>query len=329
MNKEKTLRELADERGLLLGAAVGPDRLLDENSPYVKTLIENFNCLVAEGCMKAKWLQPHPGEFNFAQSQPLVDFVERHNMKLRGHTLVWHHALPDWVKEQAVTPERAEEIIKEHILTVGRHYRGKVFAWDVVNEGLDSEGNGYRKNSLWYQALGEDYIEMAFRYAHEADPDAQLFYNDYDIEWRDDKFEHCYEMVKGLVESGVPIHGVGFQYHIWRVMDTPTCKSVQEKVRRINDLGLTVHFTELDVKIPTSMMDEDFELETYFYRGAIENALASKDCPAIILWGVTDRPSGQSGFINTLLHDKNYQPKKAHNAVADALRNWHVEDRQW
>jgi endo-1,4-beta-xylanase len=213
----QTLREYADRAGVLVGAAVEP-RLLSEPQ-YASTLAREFNMLTAENALKWGAIRPRRAAFDFGPGDRLVGFAQKHDMKVRGHTLLWSEYNPAWLTKGRFTPKQMSELLREHITKVMRHYRGKVFAWDVVNEVFLADGT--IEPSVWYdqpgiglKGKGTAYVEQAFRWARAADPDALLFYNDYDTEGLNPKSDAVYEMVKDFKSRGVPIDGVGIQAHI-------------------------------------------------------------------------------------------------------------------
>jgi endo-1,4-beta-xylanase len=211
------------------------------------------------------------------------------------------------------------EVLRDHITTVVGRYRGRVDAWDVVNEAI--EGSGLR-NTVWHNVIGPEYLDLAFQWAHEADPDALLFYNDYSAEGMNTKSDAVYDLVKGMLERGVPIHGVGMQMHI-ALGQVPPADKFLENMDRLADLGLQVHITELDVRIRDDPDEETLVQQAEDYREIMETCLAAKGCTAFITWGFTDRyswiPSSRQGWGSALILDASYQPKPAYTALQDAL----------
>jgi endo-1,4-beta-xylanase len=204
------------------------------------------------------------------------------------------------------------------------HFKGRICAWDVLNEALNDKGVGLRPEGPWYHSIGPDYIEQVYRMAHEADPDAKLFYNDYNMDGMCEKSDRCYQLIKELLAREVPLHGIGLQYHVNTRLH-PTPAQATQNIRRFNDLGLCVHITELDVWVPKDHTEEDFQRQADIYRGVIETARAAPNCPAIVLWGFTDRYSwvpGISGgtYGHALPFDREYKPKPAYGAILSALR---------
>ncbi|HEX8390193.1 MAG TPA: endo-1,4-beta-xylanase, partial [Candidatus Saccharimonadales bacterium] len=230
-----------------LGAAIQIGTI-NSNATYRNTFLQNFDSVSAEWEMKMEPLQPQQGQFNFATADSMVNFAAANGKKIRGHTTVWHISNPGWLTGRSWTGAQLDPVMKTHIQTVLTHFKGKVPVWDVVNEPFDDNG-GWRP-TVWYNAIGPNYIANALRYASEADPTAKLFINDYGVEWINPKSTAMYNLVRNLKAQGVPIHGVGFQAHLeaepggW----SPTRDEVQANVQRFADLGLDVEFTELDVR---------------------------------------------------------------------------------
>ncbi|MDQ1256265.1 MAG: endo,4-beta-xylanase, partial [Candidatus Hydrogenedentes bacterium] len=175
----RPLRDLAEARGKRIGVAVNAGAL--EHDPVYRRMVgREFNVITPENAMKHGPLCPAPGEYDFTAGDAIVSFAEEHGMRVRGHTLVWHNQLPQWLTEGDYSRDELCGLLREHIQTLVQHYRGKVFAWDVVNEALDE--NGSLRKTIWLERIGPEYIVWAFRWAREADPDALLFYNDYEHE---------------------------------------------------------------------------------------------------------------------------------------------------
>jgi endo-1,4-beta-xylanase len=241
-------------------------------------------------------------------------------MAVRGHTLVWHVTLPDWILEGEWSREEAIEILRDHIHTVVGHYRGRVVAWDVVNEAL--LGDGSYRDSFWFETIGPEYIEMAFHWAHEADPAALLFYNDHSGEGSGRKADAIFDLVAGMKEAGVPIHGVGLEMHL-RVDRYPDPLSIAENIQRYAAIGLEVHVTEMDVAIPIPVTPEEFRLQAEVYREIVRVCLEAPNCTALVVWGFSDRQSWVPYFMEKLdeatLFDRAFRPKPAYYAVKEEL----------
>jgi endo-1,4-beta-xylanase len=307
----------------LIGAAVAYPPLM-AGQAYRETLAREFNTLVAENVMKWESIHPDVEKFNFEAADALVKFAETNQMQVRGHTLVWHQQLGGWLTAKEYTREELLAVLKTHIQTVVSHYKGKIFAWDVVNEAVND--NGTMRESLWYKVIGADYIEQAFRFAHEADPDALLFYNDYSAETLGTKSDAVYNMVKALKAKGVPIDGVGLQMHIGiAVNERPNPQKLKANIERLAALGLQVHITEMDVKIQNGAgtREENLARQGEVYAEVLGVCLQEPACTALLAWGFTDRYTWIPGFTHRpdepLLFDKDYQPKPAYRTLLQTL----------
>jgi endo-1,4-beta-xylanase len=314
-----SLRHFAQVRGIQIGAAVAAEPLRDE-ALYAETLAREFNMLTPENVMKFGPLRPSRDRYDFDKADAIVDFAEAHAMQVRGHVLVWHQQLPSWLTEGNWARDELIEILHEHIATVVGRYRGRIMAWDVVNEAV--AGNGSLADTIWLRGIGPDYIDMAFHWAHEADPDARLFYNDYGGEGLGDKSEAIYALVHDLLQRGVPIHGVGLQMHV--SVDQPRDpQDVTANMNRLSALGLEVHITEMDVMIKDPATENDLAKQARIYRDMLRVCLSAQNCKAFVLWGFTDHyswiPGFNRGWDAALIFDKSYRPKPAYYALLDEL----------
>lgn len=289
-------------------------------------LANHFNSITAENDMKFIEIQPAQGQFIFEKADRLAAFAKNNGMKMRGHTLVWHNQTPDWVflndNGDKVDRETLLQRMKDHIHTVMNRYKGTIFCWDVVNEAVTDEGPELYRPTKWLDIIGEDYIQKAFEFAHEADPDALLFYNDYN-ECNPEKREKIYKLVKSLVDKGVPIHGVGLQAH-WNLV-IPSIEDIRTAIERYASLGLKLHLTELDVSVftyenkrtdltePTS---EILDLQSKRYHQVFQLLREYKDViTSVTFWGAADDYTWLSDFPVKgrknwpFLFDENHQPK--------------------
>jgi len=312
------LRKLADARDVAIGTAVGAGPLRCDLT-YAEALTHEFRVVTTENAMKFGPIHPEPDRYSFDDADAIVDFAEAHDMLVRGHTQVWHNQLPAWVEEGQWTREELIGVLREHITTVVSRYRGRVDAWDVVNEAIES---GMPRETIWYRVIGPDYIAMAFRWAHEADPDAQLFYNDYACEEICSKSDAIYDLVKGLLDQDVPIHGVGLQTHT-SVTAPPVPQSVALNIQRFAELGLDVQITELDVRIHGEPDEQQLARQADIYRELMDVCVSAKGCTAFVTWGFTDRyswiPASHPGWGSALIFDEDYRPKPAYDALRAAL----------
>ncbi|MCM3874323.1 MAG: endo-1,4-beta-xylanase [Pyrinomonadaceae bacterium] len=327
----QSLREQADKRKLLIGAAVNPGRFSE--APYAETLAREFNMVEAENVMKWGGIRPAQDKFNFGPGDQVVAFAVAHKMKVRGHCLLWSEYNPAWLAKGSFTPEQLSKLLEEHITTVMKHYSGKVFAWDVVNESFLA--NGKIEPSIWYDSpgiglaeKGTAYVEQAFRWARAADPKALLFYNDYDTEGLNPKSDAVYEMAKDFKKRGVPIDGVGIQAHIID-LDMAGISSLAANMKRLTALGLQVHITEMDVGLRLektgALMDQaDLDRQAEIYRFVATVCVQEPGCAAFMTWGFTDKYSWIPGYTKgakgkALLFDQAYAPKPAYRALREVL----------
>ncbi len=315
----EALRDRAAARGLFVGAAV--DAVALQNDPqYAQTLGREFDMLTAENVMKFEHIHPEQGRYDFSAADLLVDFAEAHDMQVRGHTLVWHYQIPPWLEQGNWTKEELTAILRDHILTVVGHYRGRVLAWDVVNEAIDDDGS--LRDTIWLDGIGPEYLDLVFQWAHEADPDALLFYNDYGGEGLGEKSDAVYALVSGMKARGVPIHGVGLQMHV-SISDYPLAEEIRANIQRLGDLGLTVHVTELDVRVRKPVTQDKLDTQANVYREIMSACLSEAACEAFVMWGFTDKyswvPWFFEGYNAALLFDDQYQPKPAYFALMEIL----------
>lgn len=315
----ESLKTRAENSGVHIGAAVAADPL-SQDEEYANTLAREFNLVTTENALKFGPVHPDPDRYDFEDSDAIVDFALNNNMLIRGHTLLWHNQQPDWLTGREWQRNELLAELEAHIDTVVGRYRGKIFAWDVVNEAVT--GDGSYRDTFWYQSLGEDYISATFRMAHEADPNAQLFYNDYGAEGMNAKSDAVYNLVKSLLEQDVPIHGVGLQMHI-AIDNYPNPDSVAKNISRITALGLQVHITEMDVRIPVNSNAQALQTQGHIYNEMMEVCLANPNCTAFVLWGFTDLyswiPNFFDGYGGALLFDEEYQLKPAYDSLTAAL----------
>ena len=282
----QSLRDCADARGILIGAAARP-QLFSERL-YAYTLARDFNLVEPEDAMKWWVLRPRPEAFDFTQADLVVDFAQAHRMKVRGHTLVWGWSNPSWLNIDSLNAEQLNALLEEHIAKVVGRYRGRVFAWDVVNESFDE--SGALKPSIWYDRPGiglarksTAYIEQAFRWAHNADPEALLFYNDNGAETINAKSDAIFAMVKDFKQRGVPINGVGMQMHIFDLH--ADAEDISRNIARFTALGLQVHISEMDVAVPLDAAGHasasDLARQADIYRAIASACLTHTGCTAI------------------------------------------------
>ena len=318
-----------------IGAAVPPS-FVDAADLHSGLIARQFGAIVAENCMKPETLQPTEGVFRFRDADKILRFAAANAMLVRGHTLVWHQQTPAWFFSDPDDPTKpaSRELLlsrmRTHIQTVVGHFRGRVAAWDVVNEALSDEGSlrSGAQGSKWMEILGPGYIDKAFEYAHAVDPDALLVINDYNLESSSAKREAMYELVKGMLARGVPVGAVGLQMHI--SIYNPSIGEIRQAIERFASLGIKVQVTEMDVSIykgserQKPVTPELLELQAKRYGelfGLFKEEAADKRLDMVMLWGVSDESSWLDNFpvqgrANApLLFDRGQLPKPAFWAV--------------
>lgn len=310
-----SLKSAASDRGKLVGTAVQTSLL--GGAQYGTVAAREFNYLTAEYEMKWNVIEPAPGSTNFGPGDAIVGYAASNGMRVKGHTLIWHGSVPSWLG--ALPPDELRNAFERHIRQVAAHYRGRVHAWDVVNEAVADSGTSLR-DTLFRQKLGDEYIADAFRLARAADPEALLFYNDYGGEDLNAKAQRIYSLLEDLKSKGVPIDGVGLQMHI-SATSRPPVANIAENMRRLAALGLIVHISEMDVRINNAAGTDQARLDAQraAYREVVGVCMAEPRCEAVTFWGFTDAHTWLTGD-RPLLFDAQYQPKPAFYGVLDALR---------
>ena len=319
---------LKDAFDFPIGAAVVYERL--KNEPYSSTLKREFSRLSSESNFKFHMLQPQEGKFDFAKADAIVAFAQQHNMKVHGHTLIWalDGITPRWVLEYKGGEKEFDALLKNHISTVLKHFKGKVSSWDVVNEALTPSG-GYVDN-IWLRKLGEGYLLKALKYAQEADPSVKLFLNDYSQEYGGKKLTKYLKIVDEARANGIKVDGLGFQMHTVLRVDAAIVKQSFAKAAAKN---LLIHLSEFDVSLKYQK-PATFELtdELSKAQGAKVKELVNAYLTGvpkhlqfgITTWGVSDKDSyfnrGYSNFDHDypLLFDRNYNPKDAYYGFLNA-----------
>ncbi len=321
-----TLKDAALCADRLVGTALTVLHLSD--AAYVEAARE-FNYVTAENEMKWDTVQRTRGGFNFAPGDQVVYFAQENGMQVKGHTLVWHSQLPAWVSALDNADE-VRAVMLEHIRATVGHYKGKVAAWDVVNEAWTTDsktGDGHPvlRDSVFHEYLGPSYIDEAFRAARAADPGAKLYYNEHSAEGMNDKSNAVYEMLAGMVRRGVPIDGVGLQMHVGTPNDTPTVAEVTENMKRLASLGLEIVISEMDVN---SCDGFSATQQAKLYHDVVAACIAQPACKAITFWGVTDKYSWLNRFKEAgctqqlptpLLWDDTFARKPAYDGGMRAL----------
>lgn len=315
----KGLRDLAGP--FLIGyASIDNFDSLGDSATYQDIARREFNILTPENAMKWNAIHPLQATYSFGPADRHVAFARANNMQVHGHALVWHNQNPGWLAGGAWTEAALTEVLNDHVDTVMGHYRGQVLVWDVVNEAFGDDGEF--RPSLWFNTIGEDYIELAFRRARAADPDARLIYNDYNIETIGAKSDAVYGLVSDFKSRGVPIDGVGFQMHLTGGGGLDMQDFVKN-MQRFSDLDLEIYITEMDVRYNTPISEEQLSVQAAIYRDVLNRCLAQPACKALQVWGVTDKYSWVPQFFDgegeALIFDADYRPKPAYFALKSEL----------
>ena len=333
---KKSLKYYANQNGKSIGTAISlyKNDLNDSSLPETEAVSFQFNMLVAENEMKPEAFGGKNGNFVFTSANQLVNFANRKKMVMRGHCLVWNQQSPEWISsdggktnDKNWTREEALKIMKDHITNVMQHFKGKVREWDVVNECLDDNQSAVRtnpdayelkKNCVWQQAIGDDYVDSAFVYAHQADPDAKLYLNDYGVEFQGKaKTAAFYNLAMRMKNNGIPIDGVGLQCHF--SIGEVDSVMLDNTIRRFEEAGLLCIITELDMGIPDTS-EKNLEEQARHYRIITDIMLNHDNCPSMVIWGLKDNNSWRESS-SPLLFTAQLDKKPAYYAVRSALRH--------
>ena len=300
-----TLGAAAAQSGRYFGAAIGADRLGE--SSFTSLTNREFNMITAVNEMKWDATEgSRQGSFSYSRGDSIVNWARSNGKKVRGHALLWHNQQPGWAK--SLTGSALRNAAINHVTQVATHYKGKVYAWDVVNEAFADDGRGSRRDSN-LQRTGNDWIEAAFRAAHNADPGAKLCYNDYNTDGINAKSTGVYNMVKDFKSRGVPIDCVGFQSHL----GTSLQSDYQANLQRFSDLGVEVQITELDIQTGGNQAN--------MYAGVTNACMKVSRCKGITTWGVRDTDSWRGTSAAPLLFDGSGNKKAAYTSTLNALNS--------
>lgn len=337
ITEEPALKDVFGDK-FLVGVAVNVRQSSEVDTASVKIIKKHFNSIVAEDCMKSANIHPEEDRYNFEQADQFVKFGQENNMAIIGHCLIWHSQLVPWFcvdqKGNNVSAEVLKQRMKDHITTIVTRYKGKIKGWDVVNEAIEDDGS-YRKTKF-YEILGEEYVPLAFQYAHEADPDAELYYNDYGMHWPGRR-DGIVKLIKSLKEKGLRVDAVGMQGHMG--MDYPTVEEFEKSMLAFAETGVKVMITEWEMSaLPTVHETANISDTVAFSKAmnpypealpdsvsAVWNArmkaffnlfLKHADIvERVTAWGVSDGDSWKNNFPvrgrkeYPLLFDRNYEMK--------------------
>jgi endo-1,4-beta-xylanase len=334
---DESLKERAAKKNILFGTAIRHPLLLNDRE-YAQSLIKECSILVSEWGFKwhvdPKPLRPTPESFDFTAADLMFNFARNHGMEVRGHTLVWYMSLPPWF-EDTVNRNNAKDFLEKHIKTFVGRYRGQMHSWDVVNEAIeprDKHPEGLRKTP-WLEFLGEDYIDLAFRFAHETDPKAMLVYNDYGLVYDtpedETKRNAVIKLLKRLKSQGTPIHALGLQAHLDGSENNFNPQILKDFLAQVADLNLKILITELDVKdkdLPRNIEIRD-RIVAKAYSDYLKVVLEQPAVIAVLTWGLNDKHSWLNEFqprndaapVRPLPLDLHGKRKFAWNAIARAF----------
>ena len=334
---KRSLKQRAAAKGIIYGIESTYDDINSDQK--LAALIAKESMLLAPG-LELKWhvgdnsLRPDSTSFDFTRADWMANFASKNGMGLRGHTLVWHESLPPWFAVK-VNKQNAKQILTQHIQKVAGRYAGKMHSWDVVNEAIsvpDGQSLSLRKTP-WWELLGSDYIEIAFRAAAKADPKALLVYNDYGLEYDTPEDEAkrvaVLKLLKHLKSRGVPIQALGIQSHLEADETRFNPKKFRAFLKQVAALGLKIMITELDVndqKLPANPAVRD-RIVAAVYEDYLSAALSEKALTTVVIWGITDRiswlatknPRADGAALRPLPLDANLKPKLVWNAIARAF----------
>ncbi|KAH7244749.1 glycoside hydrolase superfamily [Fusarium solani] len=316
------LNSLAQAAGLqYFGTTVDNGYLSDEAYKALADDTEEFGQLVPENGQKWDSTEPTNGKFSYEKADVVPDLAKKNGQILRCHALTWHSQLPSWVSGGSFSKEELTTIIEAHISNVVGHYKGDCYAWDVVNEAIGDDGNW--RDSVFYQTLGTDYLAISFNAARKADPDARLYYNDYNLEGNGAKTERALELVKIIQDAGAPIDGVGFQGHLI-VGQTPSRANLVTVLKRFTALNVEVAYTELDIRhasIPAS--ESALKTQGDDFANVVGSCLDVEGCVGVTIWGVSDKyswvPNTFSGAGEALIYNDQYEKKPAWTSISSLL----------
>jgi endo-1,4-beta-xylanase len=312
---EATLGSAAASAGRYFGGALDPGAF--DERPYRELAATQLTSVTPENAMKWGLVEPLRGEFDWKGADALVAFAKANGQKIRGHTLVWHSQLPLWLINGAFRPDEVKDLMVAHITKEVGRYKGDIYAWDVVNEPFTDDGAW--RHSIWYDAMGPDYVAIALKAARAADPAAKLYVNDYNVETDGPKMRALYDLVASLKRAGAPIDGVGLQSHFVAGAVPEDIQSVMEKFA---GLEIDVAVTELDLRIRLPADDKALATQAADYASIVRACRATPRCVGVTTWGITDDrswiPSFFSGYGAALPFDETYRPKPAVAAMTEA-----------
>ncbi|HEX6352201.1 endo-1,4-beta-xylanase [Actinophytocola sp.] len=322
-SSDRPLRQLAG-RELLVGTAVDHAAFTSDTT-YRDRVGAEFSSITAENVMKWEVVEPERGRLDFSAADDLMAAAKRNGQQVRGHTLLWHNQLPAWltqgVESGDIDAGELRGILRQHITDEVRHFRGRIYQWDVVNEVIDD--NAQLRDTLWLRVLGPGYIADAFRWAHKADPKAKLFLNDYNVEGVNAKSDAYLALAKDLLAQGVPVHGFGAQGHYGVQFGFHSAAEVAGNLGRFEALGLETAITEVDVRMLMPPDTVKLQAQAQGYSVLLQGCLLARRCNSFTVWGFTDKYSWVPGFFEgqgaANLLDETFAAKPAYREMQAVL----------
>jgi len=313
------LRDLGRAKNKYIGTEAFYSGVSGSEQNYTTILAQQYASITPENELKWSATEPNRGSFSYTQGDAILNFGKRNNQLVRGHNLAWGQYNPNWLTNGGFSATQKQDILKNHISNVAGHYKGQLYAWDVVNEAVNDNGNGL-KNNVWYPSVS-NYIELAFQYASQADSATKLFYNDYSAEGTNAKSNYIYDLVRRLKQNSIPIHGVGLQAH-FSLGYSPSISDITTNINRLASAGLEVHITELDISLDggSGSDQQKYQAQATLYSNLLRACLNANSCTHFISWGFTDKYTWLGSGKQPLPFNQNYQNKPAFDALAAALR---------
>ncbi|KAH6695483.1 glycoside hydrolase superfamily [Plectosphaerella plurivora] len=302
------------------------------DEPLETRILENYQdigAITPENAMKWESTEPSRGVFTFDNGDRHADFAVDNDLSLRCHTLVWHSQLAPWVEAGNFDNATLIDVMRDHIFAVAGHFRGKCRHWDVVNEALEEDGSW--RQSVFYRTIGEAYFPLAFKFAAEADPEAKLWYNDYNLEYNGVKTEGTAKLIELVRSYGGRIDGVGLQGHLvsestpTQGTPTPDQSVLDASLRQFTDLGVDVEYTEVDIRLNTPATPEKLAVQAEAYDRVTRSCMDNERCIGLTLWGISDKYSWIPGVFEgegaALVWDEEYNKKPAYAAILNAIKD--------
>lgn len=333
----ETVKQYAEQRGLYVGAAYNywVAKYESDGEQYENLFAQEFNALTDYSTLEMEEILSAPDEYYFDPADYICAYCSDNGMVMTGQHLVWHGGIAEWVETNITTGNQAVQFLQSYISNVVIHYRneypGIIRWWSVVNEAISHSAPYSYRDTIWYDLIGPDYIELAFRWAHEANPDAKLYYNDYGIETPGPKTDYVFSMLSNLIADGVPVHGVGLQCHFSLSDEMDITNDLSAVIRNFAGLGLEVYITELDILInddSDGKSADKLNRQAEWFRQVTEVCINEPACKIMMMWGLTDKYS----YVNHAdwldqdedwphIFDESLQPKPAYYAIRNELKS--------